>query len=133
MISHVFIGTNDQDRATRFYASVMDALGWRRRVSETTRQLSIWQPPETKRPLFVVGRPFDGNRAQPGNGPMVALMTLDRPTVDRAFAVALAAGATSEGEPGLRPQYHADHYGAYFRDLDGNKLGICCHLKGQGE
>src|SRR3569833_3031506 len=77
MISHVFIGTNDQDRAPRFYASVMDALGWRRRVSVTTRHLSLWQRPETMRPLCVVGRPFDGNRAQPGNGPMVALMTLD--------------------------------------------------------
>ncbi len=42
MISHIFIGTNDRDRAIRFYATVMDALGWRRRVSETTPHLAIW-------------------------------------------------------------------------------------------
>lgn len=128
MISHIFIGTNDRDRAIRFYAAVMDALGWRRRVSETTPHLAIWQPPNETRPLFVVGQPYDGREAQPGNGGMVALMTLDRPAVDRAFAAALEAGGTGEGDPGLRPHYHANYYGAYFRDLDGNKLCVCCHL-----
>jgi hypothetical protein len=33
----------------------------------------------------------------------------------------------SEGAPGLRPDYHADYYGAYFRDPDGNKLCVVCH------
>lgn len=28
---------------------------------------------------------------------------------------------------GLRPHYHPDYYGAYFRDPDGNKLCVCCH------
>jgi lactoylglutathione lyase len=31
------------------------------------------------------------------------------------------------GAPGLRPAYHADYYGAYFRDPDGNKLCVVCH------
>ena len=41
----------------------------------------------------------------------------------------LALGAVCEGPPGLRPQYHANYYGAYFRDLDGNKLCVCCHAE----
>jgi hypothetical protein len=36
-------------------------------------------------------------------------------------------GGSCEGPPGLRPQYHAHYYGAYFRDPDGNKLCVCCH------
>jgi lactoylglutathione lyase len=32
-----------------------------------------------------------------------------------------------EGAPGLRPEYHAHYYGAYFRDPDGNKLCVACH------
>lgn len=127
MISHVFIGTNDRERATVFYTIVMEALGWRRRFSETVRHVSLWQPPDASRPLLGVGLPLDGGPAEPGNGPMVALMAQDRPTVDRLFAAALAAGATSEGEPGPRPLYQASFYGAYFRDLDGNKLCVCCH------
>jgi hypothetical protein len=42
--------------------------------------------------------------------------------VDKAHAAALAAGRTDEGAPGLRPQFAPDYYGAYVRDLDGNKI-----------
>jgi len=41
--------------------------------------------------------------------------------------VALASGGVSEGAPGLRPEYHANYYGAYFRDTEGNKLCVACH------
>ena len=40
---------------------------------------------------------------------------------------ALAHGARCEGPPGLRPEYHAHYYGAYFRDSEGNKLCVACH------
>jgi predicted lactoylglutathione lyase len=36
---------------------------------------------------------------------------------------ALALGATDEGPPGDRGD---NYYGAYFRDLDGNKLNVHC-------
>ena len=49
----------------------------------------------------------------------------DRPTPVHARALEL--GGTCEGPPGLRPQYHAHYYGAYFRDPDGNKLCVACH------
>jgi lactoylglutathione lyase len=42
-------------------------------------------------------------------------------------AIALASGGSCEGAPGLRPEYHAHYYGAYFRDPDGNKLAVACH------
>ena len=32
-----------------------------------------------------------------------------------------------KGRPGLRPEYHANYYGAYFRDPDGNKLCVASH------
>lgn len=127
MISHVFVGTDDADRASDFYAPIMGALGWRRRLSQTPSRLVIWQPTKSTRPLFVLGPPFDGQSADPGNGGMVALLAGDRTTVDRIYAMAIAAGAKSEGAPGPRPQYHTDYYGAYFRDPDGNKLCIVCH------
>ena len=51
MISHIFIGTNDQDRAGAFYAPIMGELGWRRRHSETPTHLVIWNPADATRPL----------------------------------------------------------------------------------
>jgi predicted lactoylglutathione lyase len=62
-----------------------------------------------------------------GNGQMVALLAPSRDAVDRAYEMALAHDGSSEGAPGLRPEYHANYYGAYFRDVDGNKICVCCH------
>ena len=79
------------------------------------------------RPLFLIGTPYDRQSHQAGNGQMVAFGAADRATVDRAYQAALANGGTSEGPPGLRPEYHANYYGAYFRDPEGNKLCVACH------
>ena len=59
---------------------------------------------------------------------MVAFLAQSREVVVRAFAVALANGATPEGPPGLRPEYHAHYFGAYFRDTEGNKVCVACHV-----
>lgn len=129
MLSHVHLGTSDLDRAVAFYGAVMKTLGFRLRFVDRERQWAGWQAPDQARPLFLVGRPFDGKPHAPGNGQMVALLAPSRGGVDRCHAAAIAAGATCEGAPGLRPHYHVDYYGAYFRDPDGNKLGVCCHAR----
>ena len=127
MLSHVFVGVNDFDRAMAFYTPVMARLGLVLRFTEAQRPWAGWQQPGVARPLFLVGRPFDGRPATPGNGAMNALLAADRATVDAVHALALGHGGTCEGPPGLRPEYHAHYYGAYFRDPEGNKLCVCCH------
>ncbi len=42
----------------------------------------------------------------------------------------LAHGGMCEGPPRLRPECHANDYGAYFRDPDGNKPCLACHGAG---
>lgn len=125
-LSHIVLGTNAMAEAEAFYAAILPMLGWRRR--DGVEGKLIWRPADAPRPLFVVMPPFDGCAHGPGNGAMTALTAPDRATVDAVHARAIALGAVSEGEPGLRPHYHADYYGAYFRDSDGNKLCIVCHV-----
>lgn len=127
MLSHVHIGVNDFGRALAFYGPVMERLGLVQRFCEPGVPWAGWQVPGVARPLFLIGRPFDGHAASPGNGGMNALLAADRATVDEVHALALHHGGRCEGPPGLRPQYHANYYGAYFRDPDGNKLCVCCH------
>lgn len=127
MLSHVFLGITDFQRAFIFYSALMDALGLRLKFSDSDRHWAGWSGIDSPRPLFLIGRPFDGNSACAGNGQMIALLANSRAVVDHAHTVALANGAVCEGPPGLRPQYHANYYGAYFRDVDGNKLCVCCH------
>lgn len=83
--------------------------------------------PGQARPLFLIGVPFDGAPHAAGNGQMTAFLAPSRAAVDQAYALALAHGGAPEGEPGLRPEYHAHYYGAYVRDPDGNKLCVVCH------
>lgn len=56
---------------------------------------------------------------------MVALAAQSRSQVDELHALALSLGGVDEGPPGWRGDESDAFYGAYFRDLDGNKLCIC--------
>jgi catechol 2,3-dioxygenase-like lactoylglutathione lyase family enzyme len=127
MLSHVFVGISDFERAFSFYSVLMETLELRLKFRDNDTCWAGWMAAGAPRPLFVISRPYDGRAATAGNGQMLALLAKDRATVDRAHAAALAHGGACEGPPGLRPHYHADYYGAYFRDPDGNKLCVCCH------
>jgi lactoylglutathione lyase len=128
MFSHIFVGIGDFNRALAFYNPVMAALGVKLRFCDSQRPWAGWQSAPDPRPLFLIGKPYDAQAPAPGNGQMVAFLAESRFVVDTVYATALAHGGSSEGTPGLRPEYHAHYYGAYFRDPDGNKLCVACHL-----
>lgn len=127
MLSHVYIGVADFARALTFYSGVMDKLGFVLKFAEPEIPWAGWMQAGKPRPLFLIGRPSNGQAASPGNGQMVALLAPDRDAVNRCYFWALDNGATDEGAPALRPNYHPHYYGAYFRDPDGNKLCVCFH------
>ncbi len=127
MLSHVHIGITDFVRAFDFYQVIMSELGYPLKFVDNEKPRAAWMPNDAQRPLFLIGHPYDGQQATPGMGQMVALLAPDREAVDRCYAAAMNKGAKCEGEPGLRPHYHPNYYGAYFRDPDGNKLCIVCH------
>lgn len=127
MFSHVVLGTNDFDRALAFYRPLMTLLGRTERFCEPQVPWAAWETAPGARPLLVLGRPWDQGAANAGNGQVVALLSPSRQIVDQSYLLALQNGGKDEGAPGLRPHYHANYYGAYFRDLDGNKLCVVCH------
>jgi lactoylglutathione lyase len=126
LFSHVFTGVGDFARAYDFYTCLMRVLEIEQRFHDPTRPWAGWQSTQGSRPLFVIGKPYDGIH-DPGNGQMIAFMARTRTMVHEAHTAALALGARCEGEPGLRPHYHEHYFAAYFRDLDGNKLCVVCH------
>jgi catechol 2,3-dioxygenase-like lactoylglutathione lyase family enzyme len=127
MISHACIGITDFRRALNFYEPLMALLGNVLKFSDPEKSWAGWKPKDADRPLFLIGPPYNGASAAPGNGQMIALLAPTRQLVDACHAAAIAGGGTCEGRPGPRPQYHSNYYGAYFRDPDGNKLCVCCH------
>ena len=126
MLSHVYIGISDFGRALAFYTAVLDTLGLTLKFSQPEKSWAGWMQPGVARPLFLIGLPYNGEPAEPGTARWSPCSPHPR-AVHRCHAVALQNGGRCEGPPGLRPQYHANYYGAYFRDPDGNKLCVCCH------
>ena len=127
MISHSYVGISNLERALAFYAPLMKLLGHVLKFSDSEQPMAGWKPKDADRPLFLIGAPYDGGAPTPGNGQMIALLAPSRKMVEECYATAIAHGGICEGPPGLRPHYHPNYYGAYFRDPDGNKLCVCCH------
>lgn len=117
MIGYVTLGTNDLERATRFYDALLHPLGIRRLWNSST--MASWGP-SREHTALTIAVPFDGLNPTVGNGVMVALKMETREQVDALHGLALELGAVGEGDPGPRGTH--GFYGAYFRDLDGNKL-----------
>lgn len=122
MIGYVTLGTNDLDRARRFYDALLAEIGARRIMD--MEGFTAWGVSWDK-PGLAATRPYDGGPASAGNGTMVALVVDSRDKVDRLHAKALELGASDEGPPGLRGEEGPQaFYAGYFRDPDGNKLNV---------
>ena len=120
MIGYVTLGTNDVERAAKFYDQLFSAIG-AGRFMETETFIAWATGPGA--PAVSVIKPFDGNEATVGNGVMIALVVDSTDKVDALHAKALELGGKDEGAPGKRTD---NFYAGYFRDLDGNKLNAFC-------
>lgn len=119
MIGYVTLGTNDFDRAAKFYDTLLGEIG-ARRFMETDRFIA-WSTGRGSAAISII-KPHDGKPASVGNGVMVALAVDSTEQVNKLHAKALELGAADEGAPG--PRGDAGFYVGYFRDLDGNKLNV---------
>jgi len=127
VFSHIFTSVTDFERAFAFYSAVLGELGLELRFHEPARPWAGWHGAGGKRPYFVISKPFNGQPHLAGNGQMVAFAASNRAAVRSTYETALRFGVLSEGAPGLRPEYHANYYGAYFRDTEGNKICVASH------
>ncbi len=116
-IGYLSIGTNDFDKATGFYTTLLAEIGGKP-LMPTSAGL-IYRLPEGA--MLMVTKPHDGAAATFGNGTMIAIQVDQKEQVAALHAKALELGGSCEGQPGPRGAF-GDF--AYFRDLDGNKLAV---------
>jgi len=120
MIAYTTVGTNDLDRAAKFYDALLAEVGAERALD--MGRLIAYAAGEGQ-PMFGICVPEDEKAATVGNGVMISLGAENPAAVDRLYAKALELGATDAGAPGVRGDVF---YIGYFRDLDGNKINFFC-------
>jgi catechol 2,3-dioxygenase-like lactoylglutathione lyase family enzyme len=118
MLHQLSIGVADVERAARFYDAVLSKLGFKRVMEVMPYGIAYG----LKMPQFWVQMPHDQNSPSSGNGTHIAFSASSKSAVNAFHEAAVSAGGKDEGAPGPRPEYTAEYYGAFVRDLDGNKI-----------
>jgi catechol 2,3-dioxygenase-like lactoylglutathione lyase family enzyme len=118
MLHHVSVGSRDVPRAVAFYDQVLKPLGFKRVMEFLPHAVGYG----AGHPEFWVQVPADGNTASVGNGVHISFVAPSKNAVNAFHAAAMKAGGKDEGGPGPRPDYGPEYYGAFCRDLDGNKI-----------
>ena len=127
VIDHIGINVSDYERAKRFYQGALAAIGIDL-VREFGQAAGFGR--EGKPELWIgCGKTsFQSEEQIRVITPVhVCLATASRAEVDAFHRAAIEAGGRDFGAPGLRPQYHANYYGAFVLDPDGHNIEACCH------
>ncbi|HTW69076.1 MAG TPA: VOC family protein [Acetobacteraceae bacterium] len=118
-LDHVSLRVGDLQRSRAFYTAALAPLG-----------IAVLFDGGSYVGFGKLGKPqFWLNPGGTPSGPThVAFVAATRAEVRAFHEAALAAGGTDNGAPGLRPHYHADYYGAFVLDPDGNNAEAVCRL-----
>jgi catechol 2,3-dioxygenase-like lactoylglutathione lyase family enzyme len=121
IIDHVGFSVADFEKSKAFYKAVLGTLGIQL-VTDFTHE-------GDSHAGFGIGKPdFWIGTGQKKRGEFhIAFVARSRAEVESFHSVALSMGATDNGAPGLRPQYHAGYFGAFVIDPDGNNIEAVFH------
>jgi len=125
MLDHLSIQCADVAAAASFYDRALASLGGTR-VIDFGNVIGFGAG---DRPTFWVGPLMTGEANREIH---VAFQAADRAAVRAFFDAAVAAGAPILHEPRVFPEYHANYYGAFVRDPDGNNVEAVCHTASDG-
>jgi catechol 2,3-dioxygenase-like lactoylglutathione lyase family enzyme len=125
MIDHTGFAVADLSRSKAFYLAALRPLGIELVMEVTAAQTGAGAHAgfgAAHKPFFWVG-----DHGSPCSGIHIAFAAESRAQVDEFYRAALEAGGKDNGEPGLRPHYHENYYGAFVLDPDGNNIEAVCH------
>ena len=122
MLDHLFISVSDIQRSIRFYEAVLTPLGITARLDYDGNDGPPGHP--DLKGFGANGRMFFWLRegVVEGRAAHVGFVANNRNEVEKAYAAALANGATDTGAPGARLHYDPNYYAANVLDPDGYSL-----------
>ena len=123
MLAYSMVGSNDIDKARKFYGELLAEFGAKETLVRPDGGAIFWGRGPGQ-PMFGICKPWDGEGAAQGNGTMSAFAVENAEQVKTMYDKAISLGATCEGRPG--PRLDGMVSCGYVRDLDGNKLNFFC-------
>jgi catechol 2,3-dioxygenase-like lactoylglutathione lyase family enzyme len=124
VIDHISIPVRDLKTSARFYETLLAPLGMTR-VVEREKTIGFGKT----YPEFWLNERAKLEPLSENSGAHIALRAPDTEAVDAFHAAALAAGAHSDGAPGMRQEYSTHYYAAFVRDWDGNRVEAVTFLR----
>jgi catechol 2,3-dioxygenase-like lactoylglutathione lyase family enzyme len=125
MIDHTGIIASNFEKSKVFYIKALAPIGYGLLMefpASVTGHTDVAGFGEQPKPDFWV------SSGTPNNPPIhVAFRVGSRALVDDFYKAAIEAGGHDNGEPGLRPHYHPNYYGAFVLDPDGHNIEAVCH------
>jgi len=123
MLDHVSLGVTNLERSRHFYDEALRPLGIVRTVDfnrgsdygAMAGSLGV-EFTITVEPSVTVSR-----------GTHLCFRAPNRDAVCAFHAAAVTSGGRDDGPAGLRPQYHANYFGAFVLDPDGHRIEAVCH------
>jgi catechol 2,3-dioxygenase-like lactoylglutathione lyase family enzyme len=126
MIDHISIGVRDLEAMALFYQQALGVLGYSKlreqagTVGFGKRYSEFWLNHRAGMPV-----------AESDTGLHIALRAPDITAVEAFYQAALQAGGSSDGAPGLRPEYSPSYFAAFIRDPEGNRIEAVTFLLGK--
>jgi catechol 2,3-dioxygenase-like lactoylglutathione lyase family enzyme len=119
MIDHVSLPVRDLSASAAFYQRALEPLGMVELVHRTTTVGFGKKYPE----FWLNARPHM-QPVEPGTGVHVCLRARSVEAVQAFHTRAVESGGMDDGSPGPRQGAMTTYYGAFIRDLDGNKVEV---------
>ena len=116
MIDHIYLPVSDLNRSSEFYKKMLGPLG-------IDMPYKFDQIPN--RGFAINGEPgFWLKNGEVAKDLYVAFTAKSADAVRASYQAAMDAGATSNKEPSLRPEWRVDYFAANISDPDGYKIEI---------
>ena len=128
LVDHVGFRVSDLAASRRIYEAALGELGWTvfgEGEFEGDAHVGFARDGRDDFWLHAVGTVPGRDRVT--SGVHIAFGAEDSTAVDRWHAAAVAAGATDNGAPGIRPEYSGTYYAAFVLDPDGNNVEAVYH------
>lgn len=128
MIDHLSTYATDYMETKSFYEAILEPLGY----TLQEEMVAEWNSefPTQRRCAFGENGKLTFwiiEVQEPTSPSHIAFSASSRSQVDLFYQEAIKNGGIDNGEPGLRPAYHANYYGAFVFDPDGNNIEAVCH------